>query len=101
MYLIVAELLAERGQQVAQLSRRDETIAVLVEMAQPLNEIVSGVAAASLRDCLNMYTHILINKLHYSRNRQLLAIIVYNSRDNECDNIKTKLGFVLYGLQCQ
>ena len=56
-YLVVAELLAEGGEQVAQLGGRDEAVAVLVEVTQPLDEVVGGVAAARLRDGLHMHKH--------------------------------------------
>lgn len=51
-HLVVTELLAERGQQVAQLRGGDESVAVLVEVAQALDEVVGRVAAARLRDRL-------------------------------------------------
>lgn len=51
-HLVVAELLAEGREQVAQFRGGDEPVAVLVEVAQALDEVVGGVAAARLRDRL-------------------------------------------------
>lgn len=51
-HLVVGQLLAQRGQQVAQLGGRDEPVAVLVEVPQPLDEVVRRVAAARLADGL-------------------------------------------------
>lgn len=50
--LFIAQLLSERRQQVSELSGRDEAAGVLVEVTQPLNEVVGGVSRALLRDCL-------------------------------------------------
>lgn len=50
--LLVAQLLAQRCQQVSELGGRNKAAGVLVEVTQPLNEVVGGVSRALLRDCL-------------------------------------------------
>lgn len=46
--LLVAELLTERGQQVAEFGGRDEAAGILVEMTKPFDEVVGSVAGALL-----------------------------------------------------
>lgn len=50
--LIIGQLLAQRGEQMSQLSRGNETAGVLIEVAQPLDEVVSRVGGTLLRDGL-------------------------------------------------
>lgn len=51
-YLIITQLLSESGEQMPQLRRRDEPVAVLVEVAETFDEVVGSVSAARLRDSL-------------------------------------------------
>lgn len=50
--LFVGELLAERGQQVAQLGRGDVATGVLVEVTQSLDEVVGSISRPGLRNSL-------------------------------------------------
>lgn len=50
LHFVIGELLAERGEQVSQLGRRDVAAGVFVEVAQPLDEVVGGVAGTGFRD---------------------------------------------------
>ena len=51
--LLVAELLAERGEQVPQLRRGDEPVTVLVEVTETLNEVIASVSRPARADGLN------------------------------------------------
>ena len=42
--LLITQLLPEGGQQVSQLSRGDETIAILVKVTQTFNKVITGVS---------------------------------------------------------
>jgi len=53
-YLIITELLSQCSHQMPQLSRRDEPIAVFVEMPHTLDEVLSGVCAMAGTDSLKI-----------------------------------------------
>jgi hypothetical protein len=50
--LLIAQFFTERGQQMPELSRRNEAARIFIEMTQALDEIVSSVARSLLRNCL-------------------------------------------------
>lgn len=52
LHLLIGQLFAERGQQVAQLGRGDVATGVLVEVTQSLDEIVGRVSRPGLRNSL-------------------------------------------------
>lgn len=58
-YLFITEFLPEGGEQVAQLSRRDEAVTVLVKVAQTFDEVIGRVTTAGLGNGLwnNQYEH--------------------------------------------
>ena len=48
MYLLVGELLAQIGHDVAQLGSRDETVAIAIEHLERLDELLLGVGVLHL-----------------------------------------------------
>jgi len=51
--LLVRQLLPKGGQQVAQLRRSDKPVTVLVEVPEPLDEIVTGIRGTTSTNCLH------------------------------------------------
>lgn len=52
LHFVISQFFTQRGEQVSELSRADVAIAVLVKVAQALNEVLGRVCAAVLADGL-------------------------------------------------
>lgn len=54
LYLVITEFFSQCGEEVTQLSRGDEAIAILVKVSETFNEIISCVARTGFGDGLEI-----------------------------------------------